>query len=128
MSGPGIASGFTDQGSNSFENLIAGDFPRISRKVTIQAGADLVAGSVLGQIAANSKYIVSLSAAGDGSETPTAILAEDAAAASADVEALIWETGDFNESALTVGTGHTIASIRAGLRALSIHFHKNLAE
>jgi hypothetical protein len=35
MSLPGIAEGFTDQGSLAHDNLIAGEFPRITRVVTI---------------------------------------------------------------------------------------------
>ena len=75
----------------------------------------------LGQITIGGKYKLSASAAGDGSETPDVVLAEDCDASAADAEALVYYTGDFAESALTLGTGHTADSIREGLRAKGIH-------
>ena len=53
--------------------------------VTIAAGADLKIGAVLGKITASGKYIHSDPAALDGSQTPVAVLLQDADAASADV-------------------------------------------
>lgn len=53
--------------------------------VTIAAGADLKTGHVLGEVTASGKYVSSAPAAADGSETPVAVLIEDADAASADV-------------------------------------------
>ena len=119
------ASGFTSQGQLYPENLIAGEYPRITRKVIVGTGANLVAGSVLGKITATGKYILSASAAVDGSQLPDAILAEDAAALSADVQAVAILTGEINELVLTLGVGHTLASIRDGLRNKSIFLTKN---
>lgn len=119
------ASGFTSQGQLYPENLIAGEYPRITRKVIVGTGANLVAGSVLGKITATGKYILSASAAVDGSQVPEAILAEDAAALSADVQAVAIFTGEINELAVTLGVGHTLASIRDGLRNKSIFLTKN---
>jgi hypothetical protein len=119
------ASGFTNQGTYQPDNLIAGEFPRVARKVTIGTGANLVAGAVLGKITASGKYILSASAAADGSQTPDAILGEDAAAASADVQAVVYFSGEFNELALTFGVGHTASSTRAGLKDKSIYLTTN---
>jgi hypothetical protein len=119
------ASGVTSQGTYTPENLIAGEFPRITRKVIVATGANLVAGSVLGKITASGKYLLSASAAVDGSQTPEAVLAEDASAAAADVQAVAIFTGEINELALTLGAGHTLASIRDGLRNKSIFLTKN---
>lgn len=119
------AEGFTNEGTYTPPNLFAGDLPTVQRKATIGIVSALVAGAVLGKITASGKYILSLSAAGDGSQTPVAILAEDADASVAEVEAVIYEVGDFNEDALTLGAAHTIATIRDGLRDLNIHLHKN---
>lgn len=74
--------------------------------------------------ASNGEYRLSLSAANDGSQTPVAILVHDTDATSGDTETLIYERGDFNQSAVTFGTGHTAESVRAGLRALGIFFSK----
>jgi type 1 fimbria pilin len=65
-------------------------------------------------------YKKSASAATDGSQTPDLILAQDCDASSGDAEAIAYESGKFVGSALTLGTGHTVASIRAGLRAKGI--------
>lgn len=119
------ASGFTSQGQLYPENLISGEFPRITRKVIVGTGANLVAGSVLGKITATGKYILSASAAVDGSQVPEAVLAEDAAALSADVQAVAIFTGEINELVVTLGAGHTLASIRDGLRNKSIFLTKN---
>lgn len=66
------------------------------------------------------KYKKSASAATDGSQTPYLILAQDADASGADLEAIAYETGTFADDALILGTGHTIASIREGLRTKGI--------
>ncbi len=116
---------FQDQGEYIPDNLFSGHYPRIERLVTITAGADLVKGAVLGRITADGKFILSASAAGDGSEVPDAILAEDALAAGADVQAVVYFSGEFNENALTLGVGHTIDSIRAAMRSKSLYLRKN---
>jgi hypothetical protein len=103
------------------DRLVAGNHHLlVGRSVTIITGQNLVRGAVLGKITASSKYNLSLSAASDGSEVPDLILAEDCDATSADKTALAYARGDFNEGALTIGTAHTAASIREGLRAKGI--------
>jgi hypothetical protein len=98
------------------KNILAdGDYT--TRKVTILSGQTIVAGHVLGKITASGKYIVSLSAAVDGSQTPDFVAATDVDASGGDKEAIVYETGTVVGSALTLGTAHTIASIREGLRA-----------
>lgn len=99
------------------DRLFAGDYPVATESVTIVSGAGaLVRGTVLGKITSGGKYTTSLQAAGDGSETPEAILLEDVDATAADKVAPVALTGEFNEDTLTIGTGHTAASIKAGLR------------
>jgi hypothetical protein len=66
------------------------------------------------------KYKLSASASTDGSQTPDFILAQDADASSGDVEAIVYETGQFNWSGLTAGAGITLAAIREGLRLKGI--------
>lgn len=119
------ASGFTDQGEYKPCNLIAGEYPRIERIITIASGSALTKGSVLGRITASGKFILSESDATDGSETPDAILAEDVDASAEDKQAVVYFSGEFNENALTLGTGHTLESVRAGLRSKSIFLRSN---
>lgn len=70
--------------------------------------------------AGSGKYKLSLAAATDGSEVPDLVLAQDADATDGDLEAIAYETATLASNALTIGTGHTLASIREGLRAKGI--------
>jgi len=63
------------------------------------------------------EYKKSVAAATDGSQHPRFVLAQDADASAGDVEAIAYETGQIVGSALTLGAGHTITSIREGLLA-----------
>ncbi len=119
------AAGFTDQGEYTPDNLLAGEFPRVERVVTIASGADLAKGAVLGRITASGKFKLSASASADGSQTPDAILAEKANAAAEDVQAVIYFSGEFNENVIGLGTGHTLDSVRIALRAKSIFLRRN---
>lgn len=98
------------------DNLIAGDFPLVTDAETLITGQNLTRGAVLGRITASGKLNLSLSAAVDGSEVPYAILAEDKDATAGDQPVTVYKTGEFSEGALTIGTGHTAASIKDGLR------------
>lgn len=108
------------QGDTFAVKQILADGNYTTRKVTILSGRSLIAGTVLGKITSGGKYITSLSAAVDGSQTPDFVLAHDCDATSADAEALVYETGTLVGTALTLGASHTIASIREGLRVKGI--------
>lgn len=109
------------------DRLIAGDFPRVTRDVTIASSVALTRGAVLGKVTADGKFKLSASAAADGSETATAILAKDADASGGDVTGSVFLTGEFNESELTFGTGHDADSVRDDLRAVSIFLKDSVA-
>jgi hypothetical protein len=103
------------------DNLVAGNFDElVAEKVTVISGQNLKRGAVLGKISASNKYNLSLSAASDDSQTPDLILAEDCDASAGDKVALAYSRGDFHAQALTIGTGHTVASIKEGLRVKNI--------
>ncbi len=70
--------------------------------------------------AANGEYKLSASGASDGSQTPDLILADDVDASTGDKHALAYSRGDFNANAITLGAGHTVASITEGLRSKGI--------
>ncbi|MCG8506173.1 MAG: head decoration protein [Sphingomonadales bacterium] len=72
-------------------------------------------------VSGTGKYKMSLAAAVDGSQDPDAILVEDTDATGGDKEAMLHVAGHFVEGDLTIGTGHTAASIREGLRVKGIH-------
>lgn len=109
------------------DNLHAGDFPIVTEDGVIEDGQDLPRGAVLGKITASGKLVLSESDAGDGSETPYAVLAVDVDADGADVTAPVYLTGEFNERALTIGTGHTADDIRDGLREKGIFIKGSVA-
>ncbi|AKM11632.1 hypothetical protein AB433_07550 [Croceicoccus naphthovorans] len=93
-----------------------------TRVITVLSGEVRSAGAVLGKITASGKYKLSASAAGDGSQTPALVLAQDVDASGGDVEAVCYETcsGGIVASGLTLGTGHTIASIRDAMRDIGL--------
>lgn len=72
-------------------------------------------------VAAVDKYILSLAAATDGSQEPDLILAEATDASGGDKVTIAYERGDFDENSVVLGTGHTAASIREGLRKKGIN-------
>lgn len=101
-------------------NLQAGDFPVVKDGVTIAAGQTLVAGAVLGKVTASGEYKLSASAAGDGSQSPVVILDEDVDTTAGAKPAPVQLTGEVFGSALTLGAGHTLASVKTALRPLSL--------
>lgn len=102
------------------DQLLAGDFPQMLDTVTLVSGQNLKRGAVLGRITATGKYSSSLSAAEDGSQSPVAVLAEDCDASAADAVAVVYLTGELRGSSLLLGTGHTLATVKAALRPLSL--------
>lgn len=91
-----------------------------AESVTLLAGQNLLRGALLGKITATGKYVLSLSAAVDGSQTPAAVLVDDTNATAADVATPAYFRGDFQAQAVILGASHTIASVREALRAKSI--------
>lgn len=113
--------------STTHDALIAGDYPVVTEGATLISGQNLTRGALLGKITASSKLTLSLSAAGDGSETPTLILLEDCDASAGDKECLVGLSGEYNSDAMTFGTGHTAASVKDGLRDLGIYLKTAVA-
>ena len=103
--------------------LIGGDFPRRFMTVTIESGQVQPAGAVLGEVTASSEFKLSASGAADGSEAPSVVLWEGVDASGGAVQAEVLIAGDVRSSELTLGAGHTVASIRKALRGLSLFVH-----
>ncbi len=102
------------------DQLIAGNAKLVTSTVTFVSGQVLARGSVVGLITASGKYALSLSASSDGSQSPVAIVADAVDASGGDVVGGVYLSGEFNENALTLGTGITLAAARAALRPLAI--------
>jgi len=120
---PGIAQGFTNQGKYTPDNLIAGEYPRVARYALVKGG--LPVGAVLGQIGQTGEFVLSTTAATDGSEKPQAVLAESVAESEGYVQAHVYLSGQFNGHALTFGEGHTLETVTKQLRMSSIFISHN---
>jgi len=107
------------------DQLIAGPKQIVTRNVTL-TGGPYVRGSVLGKITASGKFTLALSASSDGSQTPTAILADNADGSAADVIAGVYLEGEFNVNAVTLGTGITAAAATDALRPLGVHLKSSV--
>ncbi|MBC8718192.1 head decoration protein [Ochrobactrum sp. Marseille-Q0166] len=105
-------------------DLLVGDYPVAVRTVTIGAGQVLKRGAVLGD--ADGTFILSLSAATDGSEVPSAVLAIDVDTTAGPVQSRIYASGGFDGSKLILGEGHTVDSVEKAFReaSASLFVHK----
>lgn len=101
--------------------------PVFGEMVTIISGQNLAAGAVLGKITASGKFNLSLSAAGDGSNTPVAVLAEACDASGGDKSAFVYYNGEFNEAKLVFGTAHTAALLRQSMAQNGLFIVKPMA-
>lgn len=103
------------QGSDTYtpDQLISGDYPIASDQETMLSGETNVRGAVMGRVTASGKWILSLSAAVDGSEVPAGVLAQDVDASGGDVVGSIYKSGQFDPNFMTIGAAHTAATINA---------------
>lgn len=91
---------------------------------TINDGAtDFVVGDyfTIAVDAGSGKHTLSLAASVDGSQEPHSILAKDTDASAGDIDTVNYEKGQFNDNAVTYGTGHTAASVKDALQARDIY-------
>lgn len=107
-------------------NLIAGEFPRVEEKGTIASGAgNLTEGAVLAKDGAGKLVLVDSSQPAPANEV-YAILAQDADASSADVEAIVYLAGQFNTEALAFGGADTLADHESQMRKIGLFTATNL--
>lgn len=98
--------------------------PVYGRMVTIASGANLAKGAAVGQITTGGKYILSLAAAEDGSQTIAGVLPEACDATGGDRQAFVYFTGEFNQAKVVFGTGHTAATRARALAQLGLFLHE----
>lgn len=112
---------FANAGTFTPDNLIAGDFPRKTKTVTLASGTAYKRGDVLMPEV-------------DGDDEPTGnytictdngsaiyILAEDRDASDGDLDATVFMTGEFNINSVNVGAGATKAGVSVTLEARNIY-------
>lgn len=124
MTNPVPLPGASSESSLDVNDIIADARNIFTRSVTLVSGQNVVRGAVLGKITSGGKYNLSLSGAGDGSNTPVAIAAEDMDASGGDKTIQVYLRGDFKENMLTFGTAHTAASTFEALARIGICLHK----
>jgi hypothetical protein len=100
-------------------DLLVSDVPVINRNITVAAGQNLKRGAVLGAITASDKFVLSASAAADGSQTPDLVLAIDCDATAGDVVTSAYASAAFDSTKLILGAGHTPATVEAAFRKKS---------
>jgi len=125
-----MVAAFTNEDSiGSQDALVVG--PTTSRQITLEAG-NLLRGAVLGQHEEGSDsdpgggYILAVAAAGDGSQTPKVILAEDCDASGGAKTTVAYFAGEFNENQLHFGAGHDKYSVRESLRDVGINLQPSI--
>jgi hypothetical protein len=107
----------------AYDSLFAGKVqPVVAGAETITGGAALTRGTVLGIITATGLCKPVDDSLTDGAENVYAVLAEDADASGGDVEAPVYYTGEFNESALTFGGDDTAADHKVAARNIGMFF------
>lgn len=103
------ATGFDAVGTVTPDKLY--DRFDVRRKGTLKSGTAFKRGDLLGKITASGKWVISASAAVDGSQDPRGVLLHDVDATAADAEGIIGRIGRCNGGALRLGAGHTLASV-----------------
>ena len=129
--------------------LHAGDFPMITRNITVKQGQRLSYGSVVGRIDDDDGEYVLCSKTttpaatdadpnpaavdvADGSQVPQGVLTEDVDATDEEKKAVIYLTGQFNYNAMQFGEGYAnedgspTREIEDKLRNLSIFMEKGI--
>ena len=118
MTDPSFSSAATNP-----DRLIAGDLKLVTRAVTLtdnQGQGALTRGAVLGKHT-DDTYGRVHQTGNYGAATARAILAKDADPSGGDVQAQVYELGEFNETELNLGGTVTLAQVREPLRAVGIY-------
>lgn len=109
--------------------LFAGDFPHISRPVTIAQGNNAapasayapatptLRGTILGMVTSTGFYVTHSPSATDGSQKPLCVLGADTDASAANTVAPAYWTGEFADYCCTFGAGATQATVDAAFAA-----------
>jgi len=121
-----MSAGYKTEGTYNSPNLIAGNFPRVERKLTVLAGQVLSIGTVLALDAAGKAVPVDSASPTAEIQNPVAILAHDVDTTGADGEAIAYLAGEFNELALTFGGTDTADDHRDAMRPLGFYLTTNL--
>jgi hypothetical protein len=101
------------------DQLIGGSFPIVSDSGMLASGK-LARGAILGTVSATGNMVLSVRTAVDGSQVPSAILADDADATAGPVGIGVYLTGEFVATATVADASWTPAQIKAACRSANI--------
>ena len=110
--------------SVSPDELTAGNFPVVTKPVTLILGTSYPRGAVLGIITASGKATLVDDAQGTGEEIAEGVLLDSVDATAADQSGIMALTGDFNGDALTFGGDDVVADHVDALRNKCVFIHK----
>lgn len=102
------------------DNLLSGDFPRVTAPVTVLSGQNVVRGQVMGKITASGKYRACNSGLTDGAEVAEAVMAADVDASLSDLPGIVYLTGEFNSNAMTVAALPSVDTLSMHVTALRL--------
>jgi len=103
------------------DNLLAGDFPRVTAWLTIPSGSSLKRGTVITAAGVAMPTYEEPDSGDPEPDEPYGVLAEDANASAAAVQAPVFLTGEFSVNHLILAGGDPVSDAdRANLRKLSI--------
>lgn len=108
------------------DQLIAGNLQLVTDTVDIGGTVPMVRGSILGQITATGVYVLSVKTATDGSQSPSAVLVDNANPAGATVRGGVYELGVFNQNRITFDASWTLPDLKNALRPYSIFLRDSL--
>ena len=124
MSGPTTFTVLDPHGLALANGNVLGAYADAEIGFTIAAGGTaFVAGDsfTIPFAADTNRYTIATAAAVNGSQTPVAILVDDVDTTSADALGSIYQMGEFNVNAVTLGTGITAAAATTALEAQNIY-------
>ncbi len=102
------------------DRLVAGDLKLVTDTGICSTGQVLARGALVGIVTASGEYILSLPGATDGSQNPCGVVAKAVDATAAATNTVIYQTGEFDDSVVIFGAGHTAASTKVALAAKGI--------
>ncbi len=114
-------------GEFNYQQILAGNFPRVTEAVILKAGRKYPMGSAIGIIAAEDKGVLVDSASSDGSQNLYGILIGqndawgDVDATAEDQLATVLLTGEFAQERIAFGGTDTFETHKQAARALGIY-------
>ncbi|HGJ5858100.1 head decoration protein [Arsenophonus nasoniae] len=102
------------------DQLVSGPLQLVTDTVTIAQSGKLKRGTVLGVVTTTQVYQVCKKSATDGSQTPSAILADDVDTTEKKLTAGVYLMGEFNQHRLVIDESWSLTELKTALRPFAI--------